>query len=158
TLEYELNKCLAGRGVAVAQILGMTTDAHVVATLNPGLSMRTFDDAVVVARAQTASPPIGLARAGTHSGMSAPPAMWAGPAMSTGQSALRAREAAGSGVPAGRASSGSSPAQGVALRAQSSPSMIQPAVTVVTIAPGVSARGLSAAPPVVVVRRSALGM
>src|SRR4029079_17526898 len=44
TLEYELNKCLAGRGVAVAQILGMTTDASVMATLNPGLSMRSTDD------------------------------------------------------------------------------------------------------------------
>src|SRR5262249_8959717 len=37
-LEYELNKCLSGRGQAVASILGMTTDANVVATLNPGLS------------------------------------------------------------------------------------------------------------------------
>src|ERR1043165_9071588 len=71
TLEYELNKCLAGRGVAVAQILGMTTDAHVVATLNSGLSMRTFDDAVVVARTQTGSPPVGLSRPSTHSGLSA---------------------------------------------------------------------------------------
>jgi serine/threonine protein kinase len=57
-LEYELNKCLSGRGVAVAQILGMTTDANVVATLNPGLSMRTFDDAMVRT---------GATRAGTHS-------------------------------------------------------------------------------------------
>ncbi|MGE5180697.1 MAG: protein kinase domain-containing protein [Acidobacteriota bacterium] len=46
-LEYELNKCLSGRGVAVAQILGMTTDANVVATLNPGLSMRNLDDGMV---------------------------------------------------------------------------------------------------------------
>ncbi len=46
-LEYELNKCLAGRGVAVAQILGMTTDANVVATLNPGLSMRNLDEGTV---------------------------------------------------------------------------------------------------------------
>ncbi len=36
--EYELNKCLAGRGVAVAQILGMSSDANLVANLNPGLS------------------------------------------------------------------------------------------------------------------------
>ena len=64
-LEYELNKCLAGRGVAVAQILGMTTDAHVVATLNPGLSMRQFDDAAVVSRPQTSSPAVGLPRAGS---------------------------------------------------------------------------------------------
>jgi serine/threonine protein kinase len=47
SLEYELNKCLSGRGVAVAQILGMTTDANVVATLNPGLSMRNIDDGIV---------------------------------------------------------------------------------------------------------------
>jgi hypothetical protein len=139
----------------VAQILGMTTDAHVVATLNPGLSMRTFDDAVVVARAQTASPPIGLARAGTHSGMSELPAMWSGPAMSTAQSALMARQAAESAGSGGPASSASFPAQGIPLRAQSSPSMIQP---VVTIVPSVSDPGLPAAPPVVVVRRSALGM
>ena len=46
-LEYELNKCLAGRGVAVAQILGMTTDAAVVASLNSGLSMRNLDDGIV---------------------------------------------------------------------------------------------------------------
>ncbi|MFT3692824.1 MAG: serine/threonine-protein kinase [Kofleriaceae bacterium] len=46
-LEYELNKCLAGRGVAVAQILGMTTDANVVASLNSGLSMRNLDDGIV---------------------------------------------------------------------------------------------------------------
>jgi serine/threonine protein kinase len=47
SLEYELNKCLSGRGVAVAQILGMTTDANVIGTLNPGLSMRNFDDGMV---------------------------------------------------------------------------------------------------------------
>ena len=35
-LEYELNKYPSGCGAAMAQILGMTTDAHVVATLNPG--------------------------------------------------------------------------------------------------------------------------
>ena len=46
-LEYQLNKSLAGRGVAVAQILGMTTDANVVASLNPGLSVRTIDDGIV---------------------------------------------------------------------------------------------------------------
>ncbi len=60
SLEYELNKCLSGRGVAVAQILGMTTDANVVATLNPGLSMRSLDDGIVSTK---------LGRAATHSGM-----------------------------------------------------------------------------------------
>jgi len=59
SLEYELNKCLSGRGVAVAQILGMTTDANVVASLNPGLSMRTLDDGIVSTK---------LGRATTHSG------------------------------------------------------------------------------------------
>ena len=62
-LEYELNKCLAGRGVAVAQILGMTTDANVVASLNSGLSMRNIDDGIV--RPNTAS-----GRQGTHNGIS----------------------------------------------------------------------------------------
>ncbi|HET9987163.1 MAG TPA: protein kinase, partial [Kofleriaceae bacterium] len=62
-LEYELNKCLAGRGVAVAQILGMTTDANVVASLNSGLSMRTIDDGIV-----RPSGPTG--RGSTHSGLS----------------------------------------------------------------------------------------
>jgi len=121
-LEYELNKCLAGRGVAVAQILGMTTDAHVVATLNPGLSMRTFDDAVVVARAQTASPPIGMTRPGTHSGLSELPAMWSGPAMSTNQHALMARQGS---EPAGA----SYPGHSAPLRAQSSPSLLLPAAS-----------------------------
>ncbi|HEX5064013.1 MAG TPA: serine/threonine-protein kinase, partial [Kofleriaceae bacterium] len=57
SLEYELNKCLSGRGQAVASILGMTTDANVVATLNPGLSTRNLDSGIVHASA---------ARAGTH--------------------------------------------------------------------------------------------
>ena len=121
-LEYELNKCLAGRGVAVAQILGMTTDAHVVATLNPGLSMRQFDDAAVVARAQTSSPAIGMPRAGTHSGMTELPGMFSGPAMSTGQHALMARQGT-------EPASGSYPGQGVQLRAQSSPSVYPPSLS-----------------------------
>jgi len=62
-LEYELNKCLAGRGVAVAQILGMTTDANVVASLNSGLSMRNLDDGIVRGGGATG-------RGGTHSGLS----------------------------------------------------------------------------------------
>ena len=40
-LEYELNKCLSGRSSAVAKVLGMTADRELVASLNPGLSMRT---------------------------------------------------------------------------------------------------------------------
>jgi serine/threonine protein kinase/TolA-binding protein len=91
-LEYELNKCLAGRGVAVAQILGMTTDPHVVATLNPGLSMRQFDDVAVMSRPQTVSPPIGMPRAGSHSGLTEMPSTFSGPAMSTGQHALLSRQ------------------------------------------------------------------
>jgi len=85
TLEYELNKCLAGRGVAVAQILGMTTDANVVATLNPGLSMRTMDDGMVVPRPQTSSPVMQLPRAVTHNGMTEMPGLWSGPTSVTGQ-------------------------------------------------------------------------
>ncbi len=84
TLEYELNKCLSGRGVAVANILGMTTDPTVVATLNPGLSMRNQDEGIVVPRAGTSSPGGNLPRQGTHSGMSELPGMWSGPSMATG--------------------------------------------------------------------------
>ncbi len=62
-LEYELNKCLAGRGVAVAQILGMTTDANVVASLNSGLSMRNIDDGIVQKNSMSG-------RQGTQSGIS----------------------------------------------------------------------------------------
>ncbi len=69
--EYQLNKCLAGRGVAVMQILGMTTDANVVAQLNPGLSMRIQDEGVVPSRTQTSSPAIG--RVATQSGVSVIP-------------------------------------------------------------------------------------
>jgi len=90
-LEYELNKCLSGRGIAVAQILGMTTDANVVATLNPGLSMRVTDEGIV----RTAPPPSPI-RAATHSGVSPLPgdvlspmsASWSGPTMATGQANL----------------------------------------------------------------------
>jgi hypothetical protein len=91
TLEYELNKCLAGRGVAVAQILGMTTDANVVATLNPGLSMRTLDDGAIVSR--PSSSPVGTSRGITHSGQMMTPSdgMFSGPHVATGQSALQVR-------------------------------------------------------------------
>jgi serine/threonine protein kinase len=65
-LEYELNKCLAGRGIAVAQILGMTTDATLVANLNPGLSVRNLDSEGTVSRAPSSSAGIGLPRAGTN--------------------------------------------------------------------------------------------
>jgi hypothetical protein len=41
--EYEIMRCLAGRGAAVAQILGMSTDPNVVAALNPGISQQTHD-------------------------------------------------------------------------------------------------------------------
>jgi serine/threonine protein kinase len=146
-LEYELNKCLAGRGVAVAQILGMTTDAHVVATLNPGLSMRTFDDVGVVSRAPTSSPSIGL-RAGTHSGMTELQGMWSGPAMSTGQHAPLARQ--GTEQPVG----GGQPGQSMQMRAQSAPSM-----AMYTPAPSASMSDPSLqSQPMVDVRRSALGV
>ncbi|MGE0398044.1 MAG: serine/threonine protein kinase, partial [Kofleriaceae bacterium] len=90
TLEYELNKCLSGRGVAVAQILGMTTDPTVVATLNPGLSMRHHDDGIVGPKQQS-SPGNVVPRAGTHSGVSEMPGMWSGPVMATGLSAQLGR-------------------------------------------------------------------
>ena len=90
TLEYELNKCLSGRGVAVAQILGMTTDPTVVATLNPGLSMRHHDDGIVGPKAQS-SPGNVVPRAGTHSGISEMPGLWSGPVMATGMSAQLGR-------------------------------------------------------------------
>ena len=146
-LEYELNKCLAGRGVAVAQILGMTTDAHVVATLNSGLAMRSLDDAAVVSRPQTSSPAVGLPRANTLSGASELPAMWSGPAMTTGQNALQSslmmrrdsEPAAGGGLGAG-----------APLRAQTSPSQRNPGSS----APSMPA----AAAPVMLPRRSMLGV
>ena len=37
--EYELTKCLSGRGTAVAQILGMSSDPDLLASLNPGLNV-----------------------------------------------------------------------------------------------------------------------
>jgi serine/threonine protein kinase len=151
--EYELNKCLSGRGVAVAQILGMTTDAHVVATLNPGLSMRTFDDGPVVARAQTSSPAIGL-RAGTHSGMTDLQGMWSGPAMATGQNALMARpslEPSASGSYPGSGSGGAPAGQSLQLRAQSSPVIYAPP-------PSDPALMFPPSQPVVDVRRSAIGV
>jgi serine/threonine protein kinase len=47
--EYELTKCLAGRGAAVAQILGLGTDINpqLVANLNPGISTRNLDEGTV---------------------------------------------------------------------------------------------------------------
>ncbi|MCB9565260.1 MAG: tetratricopeptide repeat protein, partial [Kofleriaceae bacterium] len=57
--EYELTKCLAGRGVAVAQILGMSTDANLVAQLNPGLAVRPAEDALVT-RNDSSSPGRGV--------------------------------------------------------------------------------------------------
>ncbi|MBP9088928.1 MAG: serine/threonine protein kinase, partial [Kofleriaceae bacterium] len=68
--EYELNKCLAGRGVAVAQILGMSSDANLVANLNPGLSGGTAPPS-----AQTYSRPVsnsGLPSASSASASSGP--------------------------------------------------------------------------------------
>jgi len=79
TFEYELNKALSGRGVAVAQILGMTTDPTVVATLNAGLSVRNTDEGLL-ARANT-SAPVAVGRASTHSGVTELPSMQSGPAM-----------------------------------------------------------------------------
>jgi hypothetical protein len=106
-LEYELNKCLSGRGIAVAQILGMTTDANVVERLNPGLSVRVTDEGIV--RPSSQVQPL---RAGTHSGVSVLPgdlspmsASWSGPTMATGQSSMPAlQRMASEPVPASAAS------------------------------------------------------
>ena len=95
-LEYELNKCLAGRGVAVAQILGMTTDANVVASLNPGLSVRTLDDGIV---RPASSPALAIPRSTTNSGLdmaavtAAAAAYQSGPAMLQTSLPVRARRA-----------------------------------------------------------------
>jgi serine/threonine protein kinase len=160
-LEYELNKCLAGRGVAVAQILGMTTDAHVVAQLNPGLSMRTFDDSAVVARAQTSSPAIGLPRAGTHSGMSELPGLWSGPTMATGQNRLMATgenqlmvRRDSEPVAGG---SGQMRAQSAQIRAQSAPIPNTPVPIATTPSPALSDPQLSPQAPIQL-RRSGLAV
>lgn len=49
---------MAGRGAAVAQILGMSTDQHLVASMNPGLSGRAIDSGVF--QRPTSSPAISL--------------------------------------------------------------------------------------------------
>ena len=97
TLEYELNKVLAGRGVAVAQILGMTTDANVVAQLNTGLSMRNLDEGIVAPRGSASSPGLGMPRTSTHSGMGPLPVThseFSGPITATGQLIMRASDPA----------------------------------------------------------------
>jgi serine/threonine protein kinase len=146
-LEYELNKCLAGRGVAVAQILGMTTDPHVVASLNPGLAIRQLDDAAVVARPQTSSPAIGLPRPGSHSGMSELPGSFSGPTMATGQNQLMVRAAT---EPSMVHSSG----QSMQLRAQSSPALQSSP----SLQAGASDPNLVLSQPNLVLQRSAAGV
>ena len=133
TLEYELNKCLAGRGVAVAQILGMTTDANVVATLNPGLSMRNLDDAAVV-RGQSSSPIGSMPRAVTHSGLTVLPSegMFSGPTMSTAQNALMA----------GRVATEPSPAASARLQSQPSMASMQQVVELPYETPSIKRSGL----------------
>ncbi len=132
-LEYELNKCLSGRGVAVAQILGMTTDANVVASLNPGLSMRNLDDGIVQKQ--------GGGRAGTsshsevwetRSGVSRLQA--SGPVAASGSFA---RAASDSGI--GQLGIGSSPGIG---RAMSPNSFARPSTPV----PAVRAPSIQSAP------------
>ncbi len=128
-LEYELNKCLSGRGIAVAQILGMTTDANVVERLNPGLSMRVTDGGIVSSRPSTQGQPL---RAATHSGVSLLPggdlspmsASWSGPTMATRQASMPAMQRmASEPVPASAAASLDSlrVAQSAPVRATTSP-------------------------------------
>ena len=144
TLEYELNKCLAGRGVAVAQILGMTTDANVVATLNPGLSMRNTDEGILP-RAQTSSPSVGLPRASTHGGMTEMPGMWSGPTMATGPGQPRRAQSEPSGeIGVGRSTGQARALTPIPARAAS-------------MTDGSGQQSISGAMPVAP-RRSALGM
>jgi serine/threonine protein kinase len=37
--EYELTKCLSGRGAAVAQIIGLAVDSQLIASVNPGVAV-----------------------------------------------------------------------------------------------------------------------
>jgi eukaryotic-like serine/threonine-protein kinase len=78
--EYELTKCLSGRGIAVANILGMTTDQHLVASLNPGMPARVIDSGP--ARASTSSPAIGLPSSGIYSSPGSASRMSSNPAIS----------------------------------------------------------------------------
>jgi hypothetical protein len=89
--EYEILKCLAGRGAAVAQILGMTTDANLVAHLNPGISVRHFEGGVMTRAATSPVAPV--------SAMMGPPAVVtpsSGNLASPAASALRAVNRLGS--------------------------------------------------------------
>jgi hypothetical protein len=145
-LEYELNKCLAGRGVAVAQILGMSTDANLVMNLNPGLSVRNLDSEGTVARNQ--SQVAMLPRAGTNqelwetrSGISMNMAMLSGPASmtTTGQHAVPPRVAS---EPATSASSGQlMRAASPGVRVQSAPTMM-PSEPSISLAPKRGALGV----------------
>jgi serine/threonine protein kinase len=69
SLEYELNKALSGRGQAVASILGIATDANVVATLNPGLSTRNLDSGIVHAGTRPNTHEVWDTRSGVSRGM-----------------------------------------------------------------------------------------
>ncbi len=53
--EYEVTKCLSGRGEAVANILGMRTDHELVASLNPGLALPPAPSDVERRRGERAS-------------------------------------------------------------------------------------------------------
>ncbi len=68
--EYELNKCLSGRGAAVAQALGMT-DPNLVAGLAPSLSGRTLEDGLP----SRASGPLPMMSGPSQGGMSMPSPM-----------------------------------------------------------------------------------
>ncbi|MCX5741181.1 MAG: serine/threonine-protein kinase [Proteobacteria bacterium] len=117
-LEYELNKCLSGRGVAVAQILGMTTDANVMQSLNPGLSVRTIDEGIVLPRSAT-SPSI-IGRFGTQSNAELLPPI--GP---TGVTQMPQISTSGRLI-APRSTTEPSSAQSTSLRAQTAPVVGEP--------------------------------
>jgi serine/threonine protein kinase len=143
TLEYELNKCLSGRGVAVANILGMTTDPNVVATLNPGISMRIQDEGVVGSRAQGSSPSI-QPRTNTANELGG---MWSGPTMMTGPGAQRPTSETVHAPPARAATP-------LPVRAQSVPSMSLPAPVEDTASSPTSAPAVLPMAP----KRSAAGL
>jgi serine/threonine protein kinase len=100
--EYEILKCLAGRGAAVAQILGMTTDANLVAHLNPGISVRHFEGGVMT---RAATSPVSAMPISTIMG---PPSTINTPSSGNlaapAASALRALNRLGSPRPAAEAS------------------------------------------------------
>jgi len=68
-VEYELTKCLAGRGAAVAQILGMSADPVLVAALNPGIAVQLEEQGLALRSDRSLTPARGLTPPGTSTGV-----------------------------------------------------------------------------------------